>query len=257
MESLNSNLPSYEDATVGQERPRIIAHNRHCPEQSNEEYLMSNPHLQSSYLPIRVWTHNMPDTTAAETPWWLGNDQRQNDVIAWEVFQETSSTSPASAQESVVQWLRRLCREVTVSSTFALGGLPLKPGDIEYALNAEQNWTHNWGWEVELYAYAYPEHIRCSDWSVTMRIYFHDLPHQLHVGGIQWQDAVPSDYNFVLDPDSYPERGWNWKLKSTCAATNTTGRSRSNWEARTVSSRRVLPSTPEFWSYLSADTIFR
>ncbi|KAL6352557.1 hypothetical protein LRP88_13021 [Fusarium phalaenopsidis] len=219
MESSNSNLPSYEEATGGQERPRIIAHNRHCPEQSNEEYLMSNPHLQPSYLPIREWTHDMAGTTTAETPWWLDNDQRQNDVIPWQVFQETSS-------------------------------------DIEYTLNAEQNWTHNWGWEVELYAYAYPEHIRCSDWSVTMRIYLHDLPLQLRMGGIHWRDVVVSDYDFHMELDSYPERGWDWKLTSTCAATSDTGRSRRNWEARTMSSRRVLPSTPEFWSYLSEDAIF-
>ncbi|KAM6532721.1 hypothetical protein FALCPG4_005772 [Fusarium falciforme] len=256
MESSNSNLPSYEEATAGQERPRIIAHNRHCPEQSNEEYLMSNPHLQSSYLPIREWTHNMPGTTAAETPWRLGNDQRQNDVITWQVFQETSSTSATSMQENVVQWLRRLCMEISTPSSFAAGGIPLRPGDIEYTLNAEQNWTHNWGWEVELYAYAYPEHIRCSDWSVTMRIYLHDLPHQLRMGGIQWRDVVVSDYDFHMELDSYPERGWDWKLTSTCAATSDTARSQRNWEARTMSSRRVLPSTPEFWSCLSEDTIF-
>ncbi|RSL72191.1 hypothetical protein CEP53_001188 [Fusarium sp. AF-6] len=256
MESSNSNLPSYEEATVGQERPRIIAHNRHCPEPSNEEFLMNNPHLQSSYLPIRDWARAMPGTTTAKTPWWLGNNQRQNDVISWQVFQETSSSPASSTPGNVVQWLRRLCVEIAVPSTLALGGILLRPGDIEYTLNAEQNWTHNWGWEVELYAYAYPEHIRCSDWSVTMRIYLHDLPFQLHVGGIQWRDVVVLDYNFHMELDSYPGRGWDWKLKSTCAATSDTDRSQRNWEARTASSRRVLPSTPEFWGYLSEDTIF-
>ncbi|RSM08682.1 hypothetical protein CDV31_008024 [Fusarium ambrosium] len=256
MESSNSNLPSYEEATVGQERPRITAHNRHCPEQSNEEFLMSNPHLQSSYLPIREWARTMPGTTTGRTPWWLGNNQRQNDVISWQVFRETSSTPASFTPENVVQWLRRLRVEIAVPSTLALGGILLRPGDIEYSLGAEQNWTHNWGWEVELYAYAYPEHIRCSDWSVTMRIYLHDLPFQLRVGGIQWRDVVVLDYNFHMELDSYPGRGWDWKLKSTCAATSDTDRSRRNWEARTVSSRRVLPSTPEFWGYLSEDTIF-
>lgn len=218
---------------------------------------MSNPHLQSSYLPIREWTHNMLGTTTAETPWRLGNDQRQNDVITWQVFQETSSTPVTSTQENVVQWLRRLCIEISTPSSFAAGGIPLRPGDIEYTLNTEQNWTRNWGWEVELYAYAYPEHIRCSDWSVTMRIYLHDLPRQLRMGGIQWRDVVVSDYDFHMELDSYPERGWDWKLTSTCAATSDTARSQRNWEARTMSSRRVLPSTPEFWSCLSEDTIFR
>ncbi|EEU38269.1 uncharacterized protein NECHADRAFT_77065 [Fusarium vanettenii 77-13-4] len=256
MESSNSNLPSYDEATGGQERPRIIAHLRHCSEQSNEEYLMSNPHLQSSYLPIREWAHNMAGTTTAKAPWWLGNDQRQNSVFTWQVFQETSSTSAASTEENVVEWLRRLCMETAVPPTIASGGTPLRPGDIEYTLNAGQNWTHNWGWEVALCAYAYPEHIRCSDWSVTMRIYLHDLPHQLRIGGIQWREVVVSDYDFHIEIDSQPERGWDWKLSSTCAATSDTGRSQRNWEARTMSLRRVLPSTAEFWGCLSEDTIF-
>lgn len=218
---------------------------------------MSNPHLQSSYLPIREWVHSKTDTTTAETPWWLGNDQRQNSVITWQVFQEISSASAASTEENVIQWLRRLCMETAVPPTVASGGTPLRPGDIEYTLNAGQNWTHNWGWEVALCAYAYPEHIRCSDWSVTMRIYLHDLPRQLRMGGIQWREVVVSDYDIHIEVDSQPERGWDWKLSSTCAATSDTDRSQRSWAARTMSLRRVLPSTAEFWSCLSEDTIFR